>query len=146
MLRPIVIGILCVVMLFTLCYAQPQNANVCIRGVCIIAEIADTDEARARGLMYRSSLADGSGMLFVFQTEAKYAFWMMNMRFPIDIIWINGGKKIVDIKHEATVCSHSCAVYEPKETSLYALEVEAGFCARHGIGIGDRVIISFPNK
>src|SRR3569832_1643465 len=59
------------------------------------AEVADTPAAREKGLMFRESLADQAGMLFIFQQAAPHSFWMKNCNFPIDIIWMNDRKEIV---------------------------------------------------
>src|SRR5687767_4745086 len=74
-------------------------------GVTIQAEIADTTERRARGLMYRDSLAKDRGMLFTFAEPQLWTFWMKNTRIPLDIIWMDGKKRIVHIERNVPTCS-----------------------------------------
>ncbi|HOU37003.1 MAG TPA: DUF192 domain-containing protein [Candidatus Omnitrophota bacterium] len=144
MLRAI-ISVLAVLAAFPACgFAQARTASVCIKDRCVTAEIADTQEARATGLMHRDSLAPGWGMLFIFPDEAKHAFWMMNVRFPIDIIWIDRDLKIVHIEHSAAACSGACPSYEPQAAAAYVLEVPAGFCTRNSIVVGDTVAFTHP--
>jgi uncharacterized protein len=105
--------------------------------VRVTLEVAATDESRRRGLMYRSSLADGHGMLFVFPTEEQHAFWMKNTLIPLDMVFIDGKRQIVGVHPEATPLSTaSIAVGHP---SRYVLEVPGGYAARRGIAVGDRV-------
>ena len=126
-----------------LSYALSQEAlkKVCIKDACVRAEVVDTDAARQQGLMFRENLPQGQGMLFVFEAEGRYGFWMKNMKFPIDIIWIDQEKKIVDVKFDLSPCQEACEIFEPHAKALYALEVEAGFCRRNKIEIGDKVSI-----
>jgi uncharacterized protein len=119
-----------------------QTARVCVKDACVAAEIADSDAARMKGLMFRESLADTEGMLFVFPSPARYSFWMMNMRIPLDIIWIDASRRIVDIKAGAPPCTaNSCESMMPRSDALYVLEVPEGFARRHQADIGDTVTI-----
>ncbi|MFA6384652.1 MAG: DUF192 domain-containing protein [Candidatus Omnitrophota bacterium] len=119
------------------------KARVCVKDACVNAEIADTDGARMTGLMYRGSLAENGGMLFVFPGPGRYSFWMMNMRFPLDIIWIDETRRIVDIKAGVEPCAAgSCESILPRSDALYVLEVPAGFTLRHQAAIGDTVSIT----
>lgn len=127
-----------------LSYAAPQEAlkTVCIKDVCVYVEVADTDAARQQGLMFRKNLPEGRGMLFVFEAEGRYGFWMKNMKFTLDIIWIDKEKKIVDIKPHLSPCQEACEIFGPPDKILYALEVDAGFAGRNKIEIGDKVNIN----
>ena len=111
--------------------------KVCTKDICISAELATTDKARQKGLMFRKSMPQDRGMLFVFDKEAVYNFWMKNTRFPLDIIWIDQTKKIVDIYEYALPCKDVCKTIVPQAAALYVLEVNAGFTKRHGINISD---------
>ncbi len=119
--------------------------RIMIDDVLLDVEIADDDEKRALGLMYRDSLEEYKGMLFIFPYEGKYAFWMMNMNFSIDIIWIDSEGKVVYIVDNALPCSMvastSECTYEPDVHAKYVLEVNGGFAERHGVTIGSRMII-----
>src|SRR3990167_6756905 len=134
-------------------HSQEVFKAVCIKDACVQAEVVDSDAARQQGLMFRENLPEGLGMLFVFEDEGHYGFWMKNMKFPIDIIWIDKEKRVVDIKPNLSPCQEvresfagedrekSCEIFEPRAKALYALEVEAGFCRRNKIEIGDKVSI-----
>ena len=89
--------------------------------------------------MFRGGLADNRGMLFLFPQENFYPFWMKNMRFPLDIIWIDKDKRIVDIKTDVPTCNQTCESLTPGDKALYVLEVNAGFAKKNEIKIGDRV-------
>jgi hypothetical protein len=107
-------------------------------GVVEVAlEVVDTPAARERGLMYRSSLADGHGMLFVFPEEADHHFWMKNTLIPLDLLFIGPDRRVVGLVREAEPLSTvPRGVGRP---SRWVLEVPGGFAARRGIAVGDRV-------
>jgi uncharacterized membrane protein (UPF0127 family) len=125
----------------------PSGANikttkkVCIKTLCIDAEIADTDQARSIGLMNRESLADTEGMLFIFSLPDRYAFWMKNMRISIDIVWIDKDKRVVDIKSRVPPCGDACESMVPSNEALYVLELRSGSADDHKIKVGDIVSI-----
>jgi len=99
------------------------------RGTVIMAELADTVDERARGLMFRPSLEKNRGMLFTFGEPQQWSFWMKNTRIPLDIIWMDGRKKIVHIERRVPTCSRTddgCPQYQPNENALYVLELAAG--------------------
>ncbi len=107
-------------------------------GTIIVAEVADKPETRQRGLMFRDHLPEGGGMLFVFEADNPYSFWMKNCKFPIDIIWIDKTKNIVHIARDTPPCkADPCPVYGPKNKSArYVLEVAAGFAKEEGLKLG----------
>jgi uncharacterized membrane protein (UPF0127 family) len=118
-----------------------RQVNVEVNGLVLIADIAANDEQKTKGLSVKNSLAENEAMLFVFDNEAQHAFWMKNMKFPIDIIWIGSDKKVVHIEHNLQPCSSEllCPLYKPVGDSLYVLETVAGFAERHGIAKGTPV-------
>lgn len=120
-------------------YSQTIPKSACFRDACVNLEIADTEEERQLGLMFREVLPQDSGMLFIFNIESKHGFWMKNMNFPIDIIWINQDKKIVEITKTAKPCSKDCAVIYPKSKVKYVLEVNPGFVDKNKIKIEEEV-------
>jgi uncharacterized membrane protein (UPF0127 family) len=103
----------------------------------VALEVASTPEAQERGLMYRTSLADGHGMLFVFESETEHQFWMKNTLIPLDMIFIAADGRITGIHPDATPLS--TAPITVGQSSRFVLEVPGGFCARRGIVPGDRV-------
>ena len=106
----------------------------------VVAEVARTAEERAQGLMYREELADGRGMLFVFERPELRSFWMQNTYIPLDIAYIDAGQRIVDILAMEPL---SDDLYESTQPALFALEVPQGWFASRGIAVGARAEIVF---
>ena len=108
-----------------------------------LVEIADTPESRTQGLMFREDLPLDQGMLFIFPESKPYEFWMPNLAFPLDIVWIDSFQNIVDVKTvppcQKEVISE-CPSYQPKGAAKYVLEVNAN--AFFG-QVGDRVEFGF---
>ena len=119
-----------------------DSANqVCIKNHCINVEVVQKSEELSRGLMFRESLPDDAGMLFVFGRTDIYPFWMKNTLIPLDIIWIDQDV-IVDIAPNLPVdLSESPPSYIPKTAANFVLEVNGGFARSRGFKIGDRVTI-----
>jgi uncharacterized membrane protein (UPF0127 family) len=109
--------------------------------VQVSLEIVSDDASRARGLMYRNSLDDGHGMLFVFDDESDRAFWMKNTVIPLDMIFIGGDGKIVGVRTNTTPLS--LAPLSVGKPSRWVLEVAGGYTGRAGIAAGDKV--ELPN-
>lgn len=107
----------------------------------ISAEIADSPEERMIGLMNRESLERDSGMLFFFEDEEYRTFWMKNTLIPLDIVYIAGDGSIVDIAYAVPCEADPCPVYPSSAPAMYVLEVNAGYTAENGFGIGDKVNI-----
>ncbi len=118
-----------------------RQVNVIVNGVVLVADIAATNEQRTMGLSVKDSLDENEAMLFVFDEEAEHTFWMKNMKFPIDIIWIDSDNTVVHIEHNLQPCSSGvfCPTYKPNDDSLYVLETIGGFAERHDIVKGTTV-------
>jgi uncharacterized protein len=117
-----------------------QQANVTMNGIKLIADIAANDVQRTKGLAVKDHLNETEGMLFVFSTPGNYAFWMKDMKFPIDIIWLDANKTVVHIEHSLAPCSPiSCPTYLPNSNSLYVLETVAGFAEKYNVTQGTKV-------
>ena len=97
-------------------------------------EIADTPAKRERGLMERTVLAEDAGMLFVFGREVTNAFWMRNTLIPLSIAYIDAQGRIVDIQDMQPLDE---TPHPPAAPYQYALEVNQGFFAEHGIEVGN---------
>jgi uncharacterized membrane protein (UPF0127 family) len=107
-------------------------------GYVVHVEIANTDELRAQGLMFRDHLAPEDGMLFFFPGEGNYPFWMKNTRIPLDMIWIGSNRTVADVKFEVPPCrADPCPSYPPKGVARYVLEVAGGVARQHGVKAGD---------
>lgn len=98
-------------------------------------EIADNDAERQQGLMYRKTMPDSCGMLFIMPTNELQSFWMKNTYLPLDILYLNESKKIVTI--QANRIPFSEDPINSFENARYVLEVNAGYSQRHGIKKGD---------
>lgn len=109
----------------------------------IEAEVADTPASREQGLSGRTELKEGRGMLFVFDYSGTYAFWMKDMKFAIDMVWINQDKVVVHIERNAT--PESYFDFNPPKTFVnipeakYVLEIPAGASDKYGIYLGTKV-------
>lgn len=114
-------------------------------GFAVTAELAITDDARQQGLMYRDRMAENQGMLFVFEGEDIHAFWMKNMKFAIDILWLDSQKRIVHLESAVPPCAADpCPSYVPKAAARYVLELTSGAAERHGLGLYQRVEFVLP--
>jgi uncharacterized membrane protein (UPF0127 family) len=108
----------------------------------VVVEVARTDEERARGLSGREALPPDHGMLFVYQVPTRPTIWMQGMRFPLDILWIKGGR-VVDFVLGANPPSRGepPPIFVPRQEAEYVLEVPAGFVERLGVKRNDPVRI-----
>jgi len=107
----------------------------------IHVEIAKSSSEQARGLMFRESLEADSGMWFVFSDDKPRVFWMKNVRFPIDIIFIDKDMYIRKIIGSARPClSEPCARYMSGYKVRYVLEAPAGYCESNAVEEKQRVI------
>ncbi|MFO7616516.1 MAG: DUF192 domain-containing protein [Bacteroidales bacterium] len=117
-------------------FLKPDSTEV----TRIEIEIADDDYQRELGLMYRRQMGQQQGMLFIFEEEAYRSFWMKNTYLPLDILYVDAGKRIVRI-HENTPTLNEGQI--PSDyPAKYVVEVNAGFCAMHNIKPGDLITFS----
>ena len=102
-------------------------------------EMVSTNDTQKRGLSHRPSLKEKSGMLFVFSTSSNHSFWMKNMNFPLDIIWINN-KKIVKIDYNlAPEGELPTKNYNSDQPVDLVLEINAGEAKKYNLSIGDQI-------
>lgn len=107
----------------------------------INVQIPTTTALQELGLGGRSTMGDEQGMLWLFDEARRYSFWMKGMKFPLDFIWIDGGR-VVDITPDAPVPSAGDPdpkIYQPAVPASAILEVNAGFAQRHAVHVGDAV-------
>ena len=107
----------------------------------INVEIADDDNTRMKGLMFREKLEENNGMLFVFEEGDYQTFWMKNTLIPLDIIFIDKGMKIVDIKYAVPCQKDPCILYKSSKSAKYVLEMNGNFTTRNSIKPGDKIIL-----
>jgi uncharacterized protein len=116
-------------------------------GAVIHAELANTPQKRAEGLMYREHLADDRGMLFTFSQAEAWVFWMKNTKIPLDLIWINEKKQIIHMEQNVPICTRtddSCPQYRPNEGALYVLELAGGRAESLKIQRGSKLQFRLP--
>ncbi|MBI2144610.1 DUF192 domain-containing protein [Candidatus Woesearchaeota archaeon] len=109
--------------------------------VKIKAEISDTNEERAKGMMLRQQLDKGEGMLFFYPDSAVRNFWMKNTLIPLDMIFIAENMTVVKIHHAVPCSSEPCTLYNSEQPIKYVLEVNRNLTASHGISEGGKVKI-----
>lgn len=116
--------------------------------VLYTAEVAQTPEATATGLMHRTNLPQYSGMYFIYGSDVQYGFWMKNCEIPLDMLFIDSNSTIVDIKHNVQPCKTSdpaqenCPAYMPKAQYRTVLEINGGSAKTNNIIIGNKVTIT----
>jgi uncharacterized membrane protein (UPF0127 family) len=101
-------------------------------------EVAKTQAAREQGLSERDGISINEGMLFDFGQNGRWRMWMVQMRFPIDIAWLDESKKIIYIKSNATPAEFP-ETYDAKQDSRYVIEVNSGTLNRLNVNIGDSI-------
>lgn len=127
---------------------QITTPYVTIGSAKIFVEIAKDDVALRKGLSGRESLGPDQGMLFIFPKPDRYRFWMPDMRFPIDIIWIGADKKVAAITPDVPPESNPASphFYRPPKPAQYVLEVKTGFAKNKNVKTGDAVIFYLDEK
>jgi uncharacterized membrane protein (UPF0127 family)/CheY-like chemotaxis protein len=115
--------------------------RVCFGDHCIRVELAVTPEQRTQGLMFRSALPPDTGMLFVFPEEGLWTFWMKNTYIPLDVVWLNDAREVVETYAMAMPAP---GVPEPPsfggtQKARYVVEVASDFIRAHKIRVGDKV-------
>ena len=130
---------------FLLNKSQDENFSeeyyVKIAGKNIKVELVDTPAGHAQGLSGRQGLNNDEGMLFIFDKSSIYPFWMKDMKFAIDIIWISEEKKVIYIKKDAKPEDYPQS-YNPESPALYVLEVATGFSEKNNLKVGDEIEFS----
>ena len=122
--------------------APPAASRVILMGtgnkeIPVRVELADTRERRIMGLQYRRELPADAGMLFIFPDESVHTFWMKNTPIPLDMIFINGKRRVVGVVERAV--PYSTASLSVETPSRFVLEVNGGFAREHGIEAGAEV-------
>ncbi len=129
---------LCALLVLSACRADEPWVEV--QGKRFYVEIAADDESRAMGLMFRDTLAEDRGMLFLFRREQPRSFWMMNTRIPLDIIYLDRDLRVVSITENARPCPRApCRAYPSGRPAQFVLEVNAGQAEALGLRVGDQL-------
>lgn len=122
---------------------QSGVVSVTSKTMAVNAKVAAKADERKKGLSKIESMPLNEGMIFVFEEKGNYAFWMKDVKFALDIIWIGEDKKIVDIAFSAVPepgkGDEELTLYRPRAEAWYVLEVNAGLAVLHGLQIGDPI-------
>ncbi len=104
-------------------------------------EIAQTFEEKSKGLMFRESLPENQGMIFIYNDEKERSFWMKNTLIPLDIIFLNSKETIVEKKENIPPCkTEDCKTYQSKPAK-YVIEINSGLTEKLGLNVGDKIEI-----
>ena len=124
-------------------YSAAGRAEAVFPDKTVVAlEVARTEPERSRGLMFRTSMAEQAGMIFLFERPGVYPFWMKNTLIPLDMFWTDTTGKVVWIAESVPPCqADPCPEYPPKAVASYVIETNAGFAKRHGVKVGDVVTL-----
>jgi hypothetical protein len=119
----------------------PPPSQILLKGEVFQVAVAETGWEKVRGLKFRGGMGGREGMLFVFWEEGFHPFWMKDVLFPLDILWLDGNFRIVSLVEEAPPCGdRPCSLsYRPQVPALYVLEVPGGTVGALGVQIGDPV-------
>lgn len=136
-----IIAVLIIVIIVALQQPVPATDGTVVfnNGTTFFVMIADSDTERQQGLSGRKSLGQHEGMLFVFDIPAQHRFWMKDMNFPIDIVWIDSNFTVVDITHSLSPNTFPQA-FAPTLPAQYVLEIPAGSAEKFGITVGQVLV------
>lgn len=128
----------------TALYYWPDSSmparTITIGSSTVMVDVADTPALRQLGLSGRPSLSDGEGMLFVFEEDGRWAIWMKDMLFSIDILWLDAQGRVVSIAEDVSPETYPQS-FTPSEPARYVLEIPAGSVARYGIAEGGQIML-----
>lgn len=131
---------LCFIVLVSQCLATEEYSKICFQQACFTIEVADEPVEQMKGLMSREELPEDQGMLFVFDEDQRYSFWMKNTLIPLDMIWLDKDMRVVYIESNVPPCEEEpCSSYSPPVAARYVLELNAGVAKNIRLNVGDVV-------
>jgi hypothetical protein len=146
------------IIVFCLCFSAAAcnpvpdtyiDGVVRLAGQEVRIEIADDELSRQRGLSGRSGLTDEQGMLFIMEGSARHSFWMKDMQFAIDIVWIEDGVVVdltYDVRPQHNIEDENLLIYRPSSNADLVLELRAGWAQKYGLKTGDKVEFNSDEK
>jgi uncharacterized protein len=111
-------------------------------GAVIRAEVMRKAEDVMRGMMFRDSLAEDRGMLFIHGSPGKYTYYMFQVKIPLDIIWLDSRNNVLELSENTPPCTtkaSECPVYGGKHNALVVLELAGGVAKKHGVRPGTKI-------
>lgn len=149
----VVVIFLIVLLLFVSCAVlktpkkTEEKSLACFKhGVCLELMISETEEELETGLSNYTTLEENTAMLFNFPKAGMVKVWTKDMNFPIDIIWLNGGGRVVHIEERVEPCTlPRCDIFEPVVNTKHLLELKAGFVRELSIHEGDKIQLKLVN-
>lgn len=135
---------------FNVPYVAPRPANTLVMlpdGFTVHVELATTPAEQAYGLMGRTRLPEGRGMLFLHDGMSPHSYWMYHCKIGLDIVWMDTGHRIVEMSPNTPPCrgkASTCPSYGGKEPSQFVLELPVGAIQRHHLAVGERVEFQVP--
>ena len=145
-MKNIFLVLILIIILGAAFYIYRNGTSIYLNGHEVKVEIADTPAKRTQGLSGRESLAENAGMIFIFPEPKIQNFWMKDMKFPIDIIWIRqtaDGDRVVGFVENAPPASgqseNNLTIYSSPENVDRVLEINAGLVKKWGIKVGDQI-------
>ena len=113
-------------------------------GTVIQAEHMRTEQEMMRGMMFRDELKPNRGMLFSHGSIGKFPYWMYQVKIPLDIIWLDASRRIVEISANTPPCpegpASKCPRYGGNADALFVVELAGGVAAGHGLKVGDLLV------
>ena len=125
---------------------QFPRGTILVDEIPLEVQIADSEPRRVRGLMFQEQLPYDQGMIFVFDKPGLYSLWMLNMQFPLDMIWFDNDGNVVHFEKDVPPCKTvveiaSCQSIVPGDDALYVLEVTSGFIEQNNITMDSKLTI-----
>lgn len=119
-------------------YDVNKKQHIELAGITLAVDVVNTKSGKEQGLSGRKSILNDEGMLFYFSSPSVNNFWMKDMNFPLDIIWISQENRVIHIEKNLLPGSYP-QTFGPNENSKYVLEVNGGFSTKNNLNVGDEV-------
>lgn len=131
-------------------YAAPRPAKTLVMlpdGSTVRVELATNETQREYGLMGRTTLPDGRGMLFIHEAPSHNGYWMYHCKIGLDIVWMDADHRIVEMSPNTPPCTGkatTCQTYGGKELSKYVVELPVGSIKKHNLAVGQTINFQAP--
>ncbi|MDE2071772.1 MAG: DUF192 domain-containing protein [Patescibacteria group bacterium] len=121
-------------------FSDRSHRTAVLAGTPVDVEVVSMDASRQEGLSGRTSLPQGQGMLFVFDSDSMWGFWMKDMNLAIDIVWLNAQGSVVTVASNIAPDTYP-EIFYPSAPARYVIELPAGWAAAHNLAEGQQVVI-----